>query len=144
MNKKPIKGYDYKYQIDEFGNIFKNNKSVSTFISKQGYLRVSLNRKKYSVHKLVALNFIGDCNGLQVNHKDGNKLNNHYTNLEYLTPSDNLKHAFSIGLKSNKTFFNNDSKKDALELLRNGKSQKEIAIIFGCSQITISRLKKNN
>lgn len=56
-----------------------------------------------TIHRLVAKYFCdGYAEGLVVNHKDGNKTNNHYTNLEWVTQSENVKHAFSTGLaKSN-------------------------------------------
>lgn len=47
---------------------------------------------------LVARAFIGQPNGLQVNHKDGDKANNSLENLEYVTASENLKHAARTGL----------------------------------------------
>jgi hypothetical protein len=56
-------------------------------------------RKRFNIHRLVAEIFIGPCpDGLVVNHKDGNKENNDYQNLEYTTQSENIKHAFSTGL----------------------------------------------
>lgn len=55
--------------------------------------------KRSYVHRLVAAAFIGPCpTGKQVNHKDGNSLNNHKGNLEYATPSENIKHAWRNGL----------------------------------------------
>ena len=51
------------------------------------------------VHRLVASHFVkNNCIGNQVNHIDGNKANNHYTNLEWSTPSHNSQHAYDIGL----------------------------------------------
>lgn len=52
-----------------------------------------------SVHSLVALTFIGERpDGYQINHKDGNKINNRVENLEYVTPRDNSHHAIATGL----------------------------------------------
>jgi len=49
-----------------------------------------------SVHKLVASKFLGVCpDGCEISHKDGNKWNNHWSNLEYITHSANLKKSFS-------------------------------------------------
>lgn len=59
------------------------------------------NRKKkwFSLHRLVALHFIPKINGKDfVNHKDGNKLNNHYSNLEWCTRLENVRHAMNTGL----------------------------------------------
>lgn len=69
-----------------------------------GYLRVSMNltgkQKEYLLHRLVATHFVENPNSLPVvNHKDGNKHNNHFSNLEWLTSSDNNKHAFATGLR---------------------------------------------
>jgi len=61
-----------------------------------------------SIHKLVALTWIGNPPGptgsrryeYGVNHKDGNRLNNHVDNLEWVTNAENLKHAWRTGLRS--------------------------------------------
>ncbi len=69
------------------------------------YYRVPLtdvnhNRKYYLVHRLVAETFIPNPNKFKdVNHKDGNKLNNNVNNLEWCTRSYNLIHAYNNGLK---------------------------------------------
>lgn len=71
-----------------------------------GYHQVGLSRgvhgKNHSktVHRLVAEAFIdGDHTGLQVNHKDGNKTNNHIDNLEFVSGSQNVQHAYDTGIR---------------------------------------------
>jgi hypothetical protein len=68
-----------------------------------GYRRVELNseagRKCIFVHRLVAEAFIGPYpDGLVINHKDGNQLNNHASNLEYVTQAENVRHSWRTGL----------------------------------------------
>ena len=63
-----------------------------------GYYCVSIHGRTYCIHRLVLEAFIGPSD-LDVNHKDGNKLNNNLSNLEYVTRSDNAKHAFRLGLQ---------------------------------------------
>lgn len=72
---------------------------------KYGYLNVylSVNRKskRFRVHRLVAEAFVQNpMNKRQVNHKDGNKENNHKDNLEWSTNQENQKHAIDTGLKT--------------------------------------------
>lgn len=55
--------------------------------------------QNFKVHRLVAIHFVPNPLILkEVNHIDGNKLNNHDFNLEWSNRSDNMKHAFSLGL----------------------------------------------
>lgn len=58
------------------------------------------------IHRIVATAFIRPPNpGEQVNHKDGDKTNNHVSNLEWVTASENIKHAITTGL--NKSYLKN-------------------------------------
>lgn len=69
----------------------------------RGYLRVSINKRLVPVHAIIAETFIGPRPlGMEVNHKDGNKRNNKWQNLEYVTRSQNMKHAHAMGLAENK------------------------------------------
>lgn len=69
-------------------------------IDKNGYREVTLNGKQCTVHRIVAEAFIPnpECKKC-VNHIDGNKLNNSADNLEWVTHSENIKHAYNTGLE---------------------------------------------
>lgn len=97
-----IEGYD-DYQVSNKGRVrsYKNGKEtiLKGWIQNTGYLTVSLNNKKYSVHRLVANAFIHRLKNKEIiNHKDGNKLNNCVENLEWCSYQENSKHAWDIGL----------------------------------------------
>ena len=94
-------GYDIKPGGDILG---KKGQVMKPAIGKNGYLHISCQikvniPKTFSVHRLIALHFVPNPRRLpHVNHKDGNKLNNHHTNLEWCDPYYNMKHAYATGL----------------------------------------------
>ena len=139
ISKYPLK---YDYFITEDGKVFSSatNKFLTTHKDKDGYLKVRLisvdnRRHTYSVHRLVLMNFspVENMDILQVNHIDGNKENNSLSNLEWVTCSENIKHAFKIGLKTQAGENNNASKYtegqvlQAIELLKSKK--------YNCAEI---------
>ena len=97
-----LKGYEGQYKINESGIIInKNGHVMRTAVSNAGYLRTALEekdstyRKNESIHRLVAIQFIPNPYNLPiVMHKDNDPLNNHVSNLEWGTQSDNIKQAF--------------------------------------------------
>lgn len=92
-----------KYEVSDAGHIrnAKNGRVLKQFVGKDGYLRIQIAGKTRLVHRLVACAFVpADPKRDFVNHKDGNKQNNAASNLEWCTRSENLKHAYSVGLKS--------------------------------------------
>ena len=68
-----------------------------------GYYRITVDNKLLTIHRLVALTFVKNDNPFiynVVNHKDGNKLNNHFINLEWISQKENILHAQKKGLKN--------------------------------------------
>lgn len=104
---KPLKEFPI-YEVNQHGIIrnrkTKHIKKVRT--DSWGYHQVGLSKgirgKSHSktVHRLVADTFYdGDHSNMQVNHIDGNKTNNYIGNLEFVTGSENVKHAYDTGLR---------------------------------------------
>lgn len=98
-------GYEDTYLVSEYGHIKRiNTGKVLKSNPVKGYLKIELCknsiRKSFSIHRLVAMAFIdNDFNKEQVNHIDGNKLNNHFSNLEWVTAKENTIHAIKNGLR---------------------------------------------
>lgn len=96
---------DYNYFVDKEGRVYgKSGEEKAQFVDDCGYKRVALwknNKYKFHlVHRLVAKALIPNTeNKPCVNHKDGNKQNNHVNNLEWVTYSENTIHALEMGLK---------------------------------------------
>lgn len=151
-----IAGFDGRYLVSNLGAVRSNvtNKLLKPGLRDGRYLSVALYRGGGEpmtwriVHTLVAEAFIGPReDGLFVNHIDGVRTNNAVSNLEYVTRSENMKHAHATGLQCNKGERHSQHKlKDAdimkiRELLGRGHSQGAIANIFGVAQSVISRIK---
>lgn len=97
-------GYE-GYFVNEIGEIFSNKndtmRKLSIFYNDKGYARVGLmkdgKQKQVFVHRLVVEAFITEIpKGFYVNHIDGNKANNHVSNLEIVTQSENSMHSFYV------------------------------------------------
>ena len=93
------------YEISDHGRVRNiNTNSVLKHKEARGYNKVALyndgQRRDMSIHRLVAEVFVDNpYNKEEVNHIDGDKHNNHRTNLEWCSRSDNMKHAFRTNLK---------------------------------------------
>ena len=112
-----IPGWEARYQISEYGDVRSKDMRVGAkggakatrkgrvlikVLKNNGYYSVTLtdgiNRPQIGLHRLVARAFIGECPlGLHVLHFDGNKANNHFANLRYGTPAENIADTKRMG-----------------------------------------------
>jgi hypothetical protein len=125
------------YTITANGDIYltKNMKKLKGEYTKDGYLRIYNEKyKKISAHRLIWMyhNKIIIPYGMEINHIDGNKLNNNIQNLEVVTPSQNIQHSIKIGLKKTGV----QSKKSKLT----EKDVKKIRKLFSKKEKTIRQL----
>lgn len=75
------------------------NRRLSLFYSPDGYLKAKLNNYGVLLHSIMAELYLGKRpDGLVINHKDCNKVNNHPDNLEYVTIAENIKHSIKHGM----------------------------------------------
>ena len=96
----------------KFGLIWKRNtrtkkligKSAGCINKKTGYVVATVEGIQYFLHRVVMALHLGECpSNMQVNHIDGNKTNNRISNLELVTPQQNVRHAYDSGLAKGKS-----------------------------------------
>ncbi len=161
---KDVDGYEEFYQVSNLGRIRsldrmvqepKKTRLVKGRILKQGkngagYLYLSaqdgINKPKNLLsHRLVAQHFIPNPeNKRTVNHKNGIKTDNRVENLEWNTYSENLKHAFKLGLScktGEKSGFSKLTEKQVLEIRSTKGTNKSIAEKYGLNESSISYIK---
>jgi DNA uptake protein ComE-like DNA-binding protein len=151
---KDVNDYEGYYEVSNLGRIrtvyrVVNNQHLKSKIKSlnrivDGYLCVSLqkNGAKASkpVHRIVATAHIPNSeNKPQVNHKNGNKLDNRVVNLEWNTGVENMRHAINTGLVPTKL-----TKEDviALRINKNGLTQKGLAKLYGVSESHVHKIIK--
>lgn len=149
---RDIDGFEM-YQVSNTGRVksFQSDseKILKNFKNSDGYDCVDLCGSTKRVHRLVAAAFIGTCpDGMQVNHKDGVKSNNHVNNLEYVTAMENIHHGHANGLynppKGEEHANSKLTECDVLEIrerLSDGETQQSIADSLGVDRSTISYIK---
>ena len=139
--------------VSEDGRIFSiyNGflKQLKTGMHEDGYVKAdhSINGKLIytSMHREVAKAFIPNPKNLpQVNHKDGVKTNNHYTNLEWVTLQENNLHCCRVlghrtGSKHTQSKFTEDQIRD---IRKDNRTLQAIAKDYGCYFSTIHKIKK--
>jgi hypothetical protein len=97
---------DTPYFVSEDGGIFRDGKELNPGCNPKGYPQLSLSyngvRATISIHRIMAICYVPNPeNKPQVNHIDGDKLNNHYTNLEWVTNQENCDHRDNVLDKKN-------------------------------------------
>jgi hypothetical protein len=157
---EPVPGYTEYYAVSSWGrvkridNLARRKDGVLKVQYNDGYTRISFNikgeSKGFYVHYLVALAFIGPRpNGLVINHKDGIRDNNRVENLEYVTQSRNVKHAYEIGLSVHKrgedwckTKLTDQQVEDIRFMCDFGVKQRYVASVFGVTPATVNDIFK--
>ena len=108
FNGEVFKRYDNMYFVSADGKVYSSysNKILKNAIDISGYFRVDIHGKHMRIHRLVYLTWIGevpkDC---QINHKDDNKHNNHYTNLYAGTQKENMMDKSNNGHSIGNTYY---------------------------------------
>jgi hypothetical protein len=117
----PIEGLNGMFDVSNYGRVRRVFVTKNLEVrfrypmpqpTKDGYLRVNAirNGKHYnlSIHKAVALTFIGPCpSGKEVNHKDFDRAHNYRGNLEYKKHGSNIRYSFRAGMYDRKGSKNN-------------------------------------
>lgn len=166
---KDIVGYEGLYQISNFGRIksvervvIKKNdrknyvkETVLRFgINTSGYYIVSLYKnakpKTHRVHRIFATEFLPNYeNKPNINHIDGDKLNNNLHNLEWVTQKENIQKAFETGLVNNtgvnngQCVLNENKVLKIKKLLSAGETQSSIAKKYNVTRSCILKINLN-
>ena len=175
---RDVPGFEGAYQVNRSGVVRSVSRTVirkdgkplrvtgrvlSTTVNDRGYERLTLVRPgrtywRCGVHQVVARAWLpkpprkiaSTKDGFVVNHKDGNKLNNHAANLEYVASTANIYHARATGalsakgVRNNKARLTDDQVRQIREAYSTGERQSDLAHRFGVDQTSISRIVRRD
>ncbi|QNI20386.1 HNH endonuclease [Bacillus phage 1_ICo-2020] len=144
MIEKNIPNFE-GYTVTNEGKVYSTKrenrkKELKLERTRNGYNRVTFCKDgkttRFLVHRLVAAVFLGERDRpMMVNHKDGNKTNNHVDNLEWVTCSENTIHAFENGLRRTERTVLTDEVLGVISImLDKGYSQRKIARELGINR----------
>ena len=151
---KRIQGYEELYTISNYGEVFliKNGLKRKTSITRAGYALITLSKnavkKTFLLHRLVAEHFVPNPeNKEEVNHIDGNKLNNKASNLEWVSGEENREKAIATGLinsfSNRNTVFTEEQVHFIRELYSLGYSQSKLSRMFSVANSIIRNIVTN-
>ena len=152
---KPIEGYEGYYDISNHGRIYsqRNNIYLKPYVTGHGYLSIGLRKKgkkkTFWIHRLVAIHFIENKNELaEINHKDFNRQNNYFENLEWINHGDNIRYSYeggnrtgARGERSPNAKHTNDSILEIRSLYKTGNyTQQQLADMFNDKRNNITKI----
>ena len=133
------------YEVSDLGRIRRGDRILAGSYHSDGYIFMTIKGDQIPIHRFVANAFIPNPDHLpEVNHKDGNKMNNSASNLEWVTSSENSKHAHAMGLQPRglstyKGKFTDEQREEIKTLWNSGQhSRREIARMYGVSHTCIN------
>ena len=131
-------------RITKNGNVVDKKPTITK--QNNGYVRVTIHYKNEYLHRIIARVFLGEIDGFDVDHIDGNKQNNNVNNLEIVTHKENVRRRDKrLGGSLYERAKDTRNKKDKYKWNNIFfKSQKEIAIYFNTTQSNISYHLRND
>lgn len=160
---RPVVGHEEWYAVSNWGRVKRIKASRRAYagrllshntLTKHGYAEILIckngQQERAKIHRLVAFAFIGNPPGAhyEINHKDGNKANNHVSNLEWVTRQENSQHAVRLGLANrahgSKHPYVKLTEEEVLKIraARNVVRQKDLAVQYNVGQPQISRIHR--
>lgn len=142
-----IKRYTEVFDVNINTGEVKSPSGIVGSVNSKGYRVMTIRGKVVRIHQIIAQRVFGAaCIGKQVNHKDGNKLNNSANNLELVTLAENMKHAHENGLYLGNTGEQSPNSRlteDKVRYIRTSdKSNPELATELGVSRRTVLGVRK--